>query len=70
MSETRAAETIFSVDNASLKFGNGAVEELGWELERLGLKRPLLVADPRLKAFGLIERVLAIRARPGIEADL
>ena len=70
MSETRAAETIFSVDNASLKFGNGAVEELGWELERLGLKRPLLVADPRLKAFGLIERVLAILARSGIEADL
>lgn len=63
-----AAETIFSLETASLKFGNGAVEEVGWELDRLGLKKPLLVVDPRLGMLGMTDRVLAILARSGLSA--
>ncbi|MCO5063064.1 MAG: iron-containing alcohol dehydrogenase [Rhizobiaceae bacterium] len=70
MAEKSSNETVFSIDNASLKFGNGAVEELGWELGRLGLKRPLLVADPRLKTLGQVERVLAVLKRSGIAAEV
>lgn len=66
----QATETVFTLEAASLKFGNGAVEELGWELKRLGLARPLLVADPRLAALGVTERVVAILARSGISATI
>jgi len=64
------SETIFSLESASLKFGNGAIEELGWELNRLGLKRPLLIADPRLRAFGLIDRAAEILGRAGIPVTI
>jgi len=63
-------ETIFSLESASLKFGNGALDELGWELNRLGLKRPLLVADPRLRALGVIDRTVSILAGAGISATV
>jgi hydroxyacid-oxoacid transhydrogenase len=51
-------ESIFSLEATQLKFGEGAVEELGWEIGRLGLKRVMLVADPVLKDFGVTEKVL------------
>jgi alcohol dehydrogenase class IV len=59
-------ETIFTLEATQLKFGNGAVEELGWELKRLGLSRVLLVADPRLRGLGMTERVAGIIAAAGI----
>ncbi|RFC69154.1 MULTISPECIES: hydroxyacid-oxoacid transhydrogenase [Mesorhizobium] len=59
-------EAVFSLESANLKFGNGAFEELGWELNRLGLKKPLLFADPRLRSLGIIDRAAEILARAGI----
>ena len=61
-----ANETIFTLEATQLKFGNGAVEELDWELKRLGLRRILLVADPRLRRLGITERVTGIIARAGV----
>ncbi|MFE0754856.1 hydroxyacid-oxoacid transhydrogenase [Inquilinus sp. NPDC058860] len=59
-------ESIFTIEAAPLKFGAGAVEELGWELKRLGVSRVLLVADPALHEFGLIDRVIAIIQRSDV----
>ena len=64
----RARESIFSLEATQLKFGAGAVEELGWELNRLGLKRVLLVADPVLHQFGVVDRILAQIEGAGGEA--
>src|SRR4051795_10455956 len=39
-------ETIFTLEATPIKFGPGAVDDAGWELERLGVSRALLVTDP------------------------
>src|SRR5690349_15291707 len=49
-------ESVFTLEATPIKFGPGAVEDAGWELERLGVKRALLVTDPGIPA---VERVLA-----------
>lgn len=61
-------ESVFTLEATQLKFGNGAVEELGWELKRLGLSKVLVVADPRLREFGITERVTDIIAHAGVAA--
>ncbi|PRH87918.1 alcohol dehydrogenase [Labrys okinawensis] len=65
-----ANETVFTLEATQLKFGNGAVEELDWELKRLGLRKILLVADPRLRRLGMTERVTDIIARAGVEISV
>lgn len=59
-------ESVFTLEATQLKFGAGAVEELGWELKRLGVSRLALVADPALHEFGLVDRVAGIIERAGI----
>ena len=51
------------------KFGYGATQELGYELNRLGIKRVILVSDPRLVAAGLLKKVEAILTDAGIDAE-
>ncbi|RFB79878.1 hydroxyacid-oxoacid transhydrogenase [Methylovirgula sp. 4M-Z18] len=67
MAEQEQRETVFTLEATQLKFGRGAVDELGWELNRLGLKRVLLVADPRLRQFGVTDRVTQIMSRNGVD---
>src|SRR5437588_12159075 len=59
----------------------GAIQELGNEASQLGIRRPLLVTDPGVKAAGLLETALVVlrgsdvepvvfdkvRANPGVE---
>lgn len=61
-----AFESVFTLEATQLKFGAGAAEELGWELRRFGPKSVVLVADPALHAYGLIERIEAIIAAAGV----
>lgn len=65
-----AHESIFTLEATQLKFGAGAVSELGWEINRLGLKSLLLVADPVLRGFGVVDRVLAQIEAVGARAVL
>ena len=55
-----ATETVFTLEATPVKFGAGAVEEAGWELDRLGVRRPLVVTDPGVVAAGILDRVLAV----------
>ncbi len=57
-------ETVFTLEATPVKFGPGAVDDAGWELKRLGVRRALLVTDPRLAAAGVPDRV-----RESIEAE-
>jgi hydroxyacid-oxoacid transhydrogenase len=57
-------ETVFTLEATPVKFGPGAVADAGWELKRLGVKRALLVTDPRLAEAGIPDRV-----RESIEAE-
>ena len=54
-----ATETLFTVEATPFKFGAGASADAGWELERLGVKRPLVVTDARIAALGVLDPILA-----------
>lgn len=43
-------ETAFTIDTSSIKFGPGATREVGHDLKQLGVRRVMVVTDPRLAA--------------------
>jgi choline dehydrogenase len=45
----------------------GAIQELGNEASQLGMRRPLLVTDPGVKAAGLLEVALEVLRRSDVE---
>lgn len=40
-----AFETIFSMDTSSIKYGPGATQEVGWDMEEQGARRVMVVTD-------------------------
>jgi alcohol dehydrogenase class IV len=52
-----ARETVFTLEATPIKFGPGAVDDAGWEMQRLRARRVLLVTDPGVAAAGHAERV-------------
>jgi hydroxyacid-oxoacid transhydrogenase len=56
-------EHVFTLEATPLKYGRGAAGDAGWELERLGVKRAMLVSDPGVVAAGITDHV-----REAIEA--
>ncbi len=63
-------ETIIPLMMARLKFGLGATEELGYELEIMGARKVLLVADRHLWPVGLIDKVKSIIEDEGIQLSI
>jgi alcohol dehydrogenase class IV len=59
-------ETIFTMEATPVKYGAGAVDDAGWEVARLGVRRALLVTDPGVAAAGHSERVRASLAAAGV----
>ncbi len=51
-------------------FGPGRIEELGEAAKGAGFKKPLIVTDPGLMKFPVIEQAKAILKKAGIEADI
>ncbi|MEZ5849833.1 MAG: iron-containing alcohol dehydrogenase [Hyphomicrobiaceae bacterium] len=52
----------------SIRFGNGRIAELGAAAAGMGMRRPLLVTDPRLAAMPMVARALGILKADGIDA--
>src|SRR5215217_1868404 len=50
-------ESVFTLEATPIKFGPGAVDDAGWELRRLGVRRAFLVTDAGVAAAGHAERV-------------
>ena len=63
---TAPGETVFTWSAPPLKFGPGAVDEIGHDAARLGLRRVLVLTDPRVAATGLPDRVCAALAAAGV----
>jgi hydroxyacid-oxoacid transhydrogenase len=59
-------ETVIVMETVPIRFGVGATEEVGYEAQRLGMRRVLLVTDRRLHQFGLIARVAAVLHDAGV----
>lgn len=67
---TGTRESVFTVEATPLKFGSGASSEAGWELERLGVTRAMVVCDPRVRAAGLTEPITAQFDTHGIAYEI
>ncbi len=65
---TAPTESIFTYGAPTLKFGNGASDEIGYDLAQLGARRALVITDPGVAATGLAERVAAQMARFDVDA--
>ena len=63
-------EQVFTLEATPLKFGRGAADDAGWELERLGVERAMLASDPGVVAAGITDRVRAAIEAAGIETAI
>ena len=43
-----ANETAFSMETSSIKYGPGVTREVGYEMRRMGVRRVMVVTDPRM----------------------
>jgi hydroxyacid-oxoacid transhydrogenase len=65
-----SGEQVFTLEATPLKFGRGASADAGWELERLGVRRAMVVSDPGVVAAGITDRVRERIEASGIETEL
>jgi hydroxyacid-oxoacid transhydrogenase len=62
------AESVFTYGAPGLKFGDGAADEIGYDLHQLGARRALVITDAGVAATGLPQRVAEQMTRFGVEA--
>ena len=63
-------ESVFTYGAPQLKFGSGACDEIGFDLDALGARRVLVVTDPGVATTGHPQRVADSMASFGIEAQV
>jgi alcohol dehydrogenase class IV len=63
-----APESVFTYGAPALKFGDGASDEIGYDLAQLGARRALVVTDAGVAATGLPERIAVQMAHFGVAA--
>ena len=63
-------ETIFTWGAPPLKFGAGAVDEIGFEMAQFGAKRVLILTDPGINALGIPARIADSLTRYGITSEI
>jgi alcohol dehydrogenase class IV len=61
-------ESIFTYGAPQLKFGDGAADEIGYDLAQLGARRVLVITDPGVAATGVPERVAGQMAHYDVAA--
>ena len=57
---TLPTETVFVMENSPIKFGLGAMDEVGFDASRLGIRKALIFTDRHISELGLAERVRAL----------
>ena len=67
---TLPTETVFVLEMSPIKFGVGAMDEIGHDARRLGLGRVLIVTDRHIADLGLPERIRGLLAEEGVKADV
>ncbi len=68
MSETtaRVEETIYTWGAPPLKFGPGAVDEIGFDIAQFGVERVLIITDANVHSAGLPQRIAESLTRYGV----
>src|SRR5258705_7158287 len=67
---TLPTETVFVMENSPIKFGLGAMDEIGFDASRLGIRKALIFTDRHVSELGLPERVRALVEEQGVKADV
>ena len=67
---TLPTETVFVMENSPIKFGLGAMDEIGHDARRLGLSRVLIFTDRHIAELGLPERIRGLLGEEGIKAEI
>lgn len=70
MTDATAPESVFTYGAPTLKFGDGAADEIGYDLAQLGARRALVVTDARVAATGLAQRVADQMAQFDVAAEV
>ena len=65
-----AGETVFSVSAAPIKFGPGALRELGADAQAFGMKRVALFVDPHVLASAAGETALGALRAAGLDVGI
>ena len=63
-------ETVFTWAAPPLKFGFGAVNEIGAELSALGIESCLVITDPGVRAAGIPDRIFDQLLAAGIKSEV
>ncbi|HEY0813567.1 MAG TPA: hydroxyacid-oxoacid transhydrogenase [Pseudonocardia sp.] len=63
-------ETIFTWGAPPLKFGAGALDEVGFEMTQFGVRRVLIVTDPGINAMGAPQRLADSLKRYDIDSEI
>ena len=63
-------ETIFTWGAPPLKFGAGAVDEIGFEMAQFGARRVLILTDPRISELGIPARIADSLTKHGITSEV
>ena len=63
-------ETIFTWGAPPLKFGAGAVDEIGFEMAQFGARRVLILTDPRINELGIPARIAESLTKQGITSEI
>ncbi len=63
-------ESAFTMDTSSIKYGPGTTQEVGYDMERFGAKRVMVVTDPNLSKSEPVSTVMESLQSVGIEAVL
>ena len=67
---TLPTETVFVMENSPIKFGLGAMDEIGFDASRLGIRKALIFTDRHVAELGMPERVRALLEEQGVKADV
>jgi len=61
--------TAFTMDTSSIKFGVGATQEIGYEMTRLGVRRVMVVTDPKMAQTEPVSVVMASLKAAAVDAE-
>ena len=72
MSETtaRVEDTIYTWGAPPLKFGPGAVDEIGFDIAQFGVERVLIITDANVHSAGLPQRIAESLTRYGVQSEI
>jgi alcohol dehydrogenase class IV len=70
VTDPQREETIFTWGAPPLKFGAGAIDEIGFDLAGYGVRRVLVVTDPGVNALGVPARIVDALRRHDVEAEI